>query len=445
MTDSAMRPVRTTELDTTTPAVVLKLDPNVFHHGGLGVVRSLGRLGVPVYTVHEDPLAPAAHSRYLHGRWLWSPDPEETDRLLEGLQRLAEHIGRPAVLLPTDDAGAIFVAEQAARLRRWFLFAAPDPELPRRLAGKSSMYELCRTVGFPHPRGVRAETWNQARDFAARTGFPLVAKLATPWRSAGQGVRSTTIVETEQGLCELYRACGRAGLVLQEFITGDGDWFFHGYCGTDGACLSAHTGVKERSYPARAGLTSLGRSVVNTELRDRVTELLGRLSYRGTVDIDLRWDQRDRSYKLLDFNPRLGAQFRLFRDEAGIDVVRAAYLDLTGQRVAAGGAVAERRFLVENYDPLAAWRYWRRGEIGLRSWAASLRGVDEVAWLASDDLLPFGLMCLRMSWRALSGPRRGRSTPQQPRYRAGRAAGNRRHGHNARHDVSLQPVGEDQP
>jgi D-aspartate ligase len=49
-------------VDTSTPAVVLKLDSNVFHHGGLGVIRTLGRWGVPVRAVHEDVLAPAAAS-----------------------------------------------------------------------------------------------------------------------------------------------------------------------------------------------------------------------------------------------------------------------------------------------------------------------------------------------------------------------------------------------
>jgi hypothetical protein len=28
--------------------------------------------------------------------------------------------------------------------------------------------------------------------------------------------------------------------------------------------------------------------------------------------------------------------------------------------------------------------------------------VDEVAWLARDDLRPFGLMCARMAWRGMS-------------------------------------------
>ena len=31
-----------TGIDTSTPAVVLKFDPNVMHHGALGAIRSLG-------------------------------------------------------------------------------------------------------------------------------------------------------------------------------------------------------------------------------------------------------------------------------------------------------------------------------------------------------------------------------------------------------------------
>jgi D-aspartate ligase len=90
-------------VDTCTPAVVLKFDPNVMHHGGLGVIRSLGRLGVPVYGVHEGPWAPAAQSRYLSGRLFWAPSAADVDRVLAGLQRLAERIGQPSVLLTTDD------------------------------------------------------------------------------------------------------------------------------------------------------------------------------------------------------------------------------------------------------------------------------------------------------------------------------------------------------
>jgi predicted ATP-grasp superfamily ATP-dependent carboligase len=414
--------------DTSTPAVVLKFDPNVMHHGGLGVIRSLGRIGVPVYGVHEGPWAPAANSRYLAGRLFWQPSPADVDRVVSGLLRLAARIGEPSVLIATDDAGAIFLAEHGRDLRRWFLFPDPPTDLPRRLAGKYSLHQACLELGVSCPRADIPGSLGSAQEFASAVGYPLIAKLTTPW-TMDSGLRSTSVVADQQELEHIYRRCEQsgAGLMLQEFIPGGKghDWFFHGYCDANSVCQPAFTGVKERSYPAAAGLTSLGRSVANEKLRDEITSLLARLEYRGLLDLDIRLDVRDGQYNLLDFNPRLGAQFRVFRDTAGTDVALAAYLDLTGQAIPAGEQVNGRTFLVENYDPLSALASWRRGEVGLRSWLSSLHTVDETAWFARDDLRPFGLMCLRMAWRMASRPfSRNRRHDPSPRlrYRAGRAA-----------------------
>jgi D-aspartate ligase len=393
-------------VDTSTPAVVLKFDRNVMHHGGLGAIRSLGRAGVPVYGVHETRFAPAAQSRYLRGRLVWQPDPEDAERTAAGLRLLAERIGRPAVLIPTDDAGAIFLAEHGEGLRGRFLFPEPPAVLPREVAGKHSLSLLCRKLGVPGPRAMLARSATTARAFAAETGFPLIAKLAAPWRA--RGLRSTTVCGGPRELAELMRACQAQdlALLLQEYIPASpgGDWFFHGYCDAGSACRPAFTGVKDRSYPAHAGLTSLGRAVANDGLREHATRMLAKLGYQGVCDLDFRRDPRDGQYKLLDFNPRLGAQFRLLRDRAGLDVVIAAYLDLTGQPFTAGEQLEGRRFLVENYDPLGALRYWRDGELAPGPWLRSVRGIDEAAWFARDDLRPFGLMCARMGWRAVSRP-----------------------------------------
>jgi D-aspartate ligase len=413
-------------VDTRAPVVVLKFDPNVMHHGGLGVIRSLGRMGVPVYGLHEGPWAPAASSRYLHGRFFWQPNPDQVEQVQAGLLRLAERIGPPAVLLPTDDAGSIFLAEHGDGLREHFLFPAPPRDLPRRVAGKYSLHELCRAVGMPSPHAAVPESLDAARAFAADAGFPLIAKLTTPWTGGGR-LRSTSILADAAELDDTYGACARAGvgLMLQEFIPGGPgqDWFFHGYCDASSACRPAFTGVKERSYPAHAGLTCLGRSEPNDELRDQVTRLLARVGYQGILDLDIRFDARDGQYKLLDFNPRIGAQFKLFRDAAGTDVATACYLDLTGQAIPEGEQVS-RRFVVENYDPISAISYWRRGELRLGSWLASLRTVDEAAWFARDDLRPFGMMCLRMGWRMatrrLAFPQ-GRASSTDFRFSGGRA------------------------
>ncbi|GGU15722.1 carboxylate--amine ligase [Lentzea flava] len=413
------------ELDRDTPALVLKLDANVFHHGGLGVIRSLGRLGVPVYAVQEERFTPAGASRYLRGGWVWRPGTEDADRVRLGLLRLADRIGRRSVLLPTDDAGALFVAEHEAGLREAFLFPKPDPGLPRQVADKYALYELCRRFGVPCAATTRASSLGEAAEFLDTAGFPVIVKLVRPWHERGRRQRSTTLVRTREELSALFDRARGTSLMLQEYLPGgaDADWFFHGYCDARSICRPAFTGRKRRSYPAHAGLTAFGRAEQNAELAAGARDLLARLGYRGIMDLDLRRDPRDGQYKLLDFNPRLGAQFRLFTDDTGVDVAVAAHLDLTGREIPQGRPV-DRGFLVENYDPIAAAGYWRRGELDLRTWLRSLREVDELAWFARDDLRPFGLMCARLGWRVLRRPfpPRNRShTPAPPRFRPGRA------------------------
>jgi predicted ATP-grasp superfamily ATP-dependent carboligase len=164
------------------------------------------------------------------------------------------------------------------------------------------------------------------------------------------------------------------------------------------------------------------------------------VGYQGILDLDIRFDPRDGQYKLLDFNPRIGAQFKLFRDAAGTDVATACYLDLTGQAIPESEQVP-RRFVVENYDPIAAFRYWRGGELGLRSWLGSVRTVDETAWFARDDLRPFGVMCLRMGWRVATRPLglpQGKASSTDFRFSGGRGAA--RAGRGAWRSQPVTPV-----
>jgi predicted ATP-grasp superfamily ATP-dependent carboligase len=96
-------------------------------------------------------------------------------------------------------------------------------------------------------------------------------------------------------------------------------------------------------------------------LRRKSEELFEALSYRGIMDLDYRLDKRDGQYKLLDFNPWVGSQFRLFEDAGGIDVVRALHLDLTGRPVPHHPQMDGRAFILENHDLLARWVYRRNG------------------------------------------------------------------------------------
>jgi D-aspartate ligase len=379
------------------PALVLKIGGYPIHHGGLGIIRSLGTLGVPVYTVIEHRFAPAAASRYLKGKFIWDTRGVKRAQLLEGLENIGKRLNRPTVLIPTDDIAATLVAEEAAVLERWFLFPKLRENIPRTLANKRLLHELCKEIGVPQPRAIIPQSINDVHSLMKELAFPVVVKATLSWPRP-RGTASVQIVHSPETLLAIYRrdADQISNFLIQEYIPGGVDWFFHGYCNARSECLAAFTGRKLRSHPPYAGPTVLGQSVVNDSLRSQTEALLKAINYVGILDIDYRFDGRDGRYKILDFNPRVGAQFRLFEDCNGIDVVRAMYYDLTGQPVCRSRQIDGRIFVVEPQDLLSSLHGLRKGELTFRDWWMSFKGTREFAWFRWNDPGPFLIVSVLM-------------------------------------------------
>ncbi len=389
-------------LATTVPVLVLKTHRYAVHHGALGIVRNLGSIGVPAYAIVEDRWAPLAMSRYLTGAFLLPSENLDADSFRNEMAVIGGMLKRPTVLVPTDDMAAILVAEQAKELRQWFLFPHLPAELPRLLANKVSLYNLCREFGAPCPECAFPKSIEDLDEFIRRAVFPIVVKAAAQWRPL-HSVPSTLIVQTPEELRAVYvklEAWQCPNIMVQEFIPGE-DWILHGYCNQETNCFLPFTGRKLRSYPPFAGITTLGVSVANERLAEQTRLFLNAVGYSGIMDLDYRFDKRNGEYKLLDFNPRAGANFRMFDDEAGINAVRALHLDLSGRSVRRSPLVEGRVFIVEPFDLVACLNYWSKGGVTLRELRSSFRGPKEFAWFSWRDPLPFLAMCIRLLFRGL--------------------------------------------
>ena len=53
------------DFDHLTPTIQVKVGRYPLHHGSVGAIRNLSRVGVPVYAVTERGFTPPARSRYL--------------------------------------------------------------------------------------------------------------------------------------------------------------------------------------------------------------------------------------------------------------------------------------------------------------------------------------------------------------------------------------------
>jgi len=379
--------------DSSTPVVVLRSDS----HGGLNIMRSLGRLGVPVYNVDPNPWAPTFRSRYCRGRFVWDIEHRPADESLAYMAEVHRRIGRSCILIPTTDRTANFVADHAETLAKSFVFPQQQPGLVRSLASKRDMFHLARRHGIPTPDAVFPASRADVLLFLERARFPVMLKGIDGQRLWDRTGKKMFIVQSKEKLLELYDAAEdlhRPNLMLQEYIPGGDEtvWMFNGYFNEASDCLVGFTGRKLRQCPVHTGSTSLGICLGNQVVEETTRRFMRAVGYRGILDIGYRYDARDDLYKVLDVNPRIGATFRLFVGENGIDVARALYLDLTGQEVVARPAAEGRKWVVEDLDLVSSYRYYREGSLSLAGWVRSFRGVEEAAFICADDPLPVAAM-----------------------------------------------------
>lgn len=375
--------------DITTPVVVVNCKL-----GALGIMRSLGRMGIPLYGVDAQRWSPGMSSRYCRERFLVDFDHERPKNFLDRLLDIGGKIGGPSILIPTSDETSLFVAEYASELSTYFLFPKNDPSAVSGLISKEGMYELSLQHGVPTPYTVFPKKLEEVLSYAEDVRFPVMLKGIYGNRLQTKTGRKMVIVNSPQELIETYKEMedpDLPNLMIQEYIPGGDDqiYIFNGYFNERSDCLAAFTGYKVRQFPIHIGCASLGECRWNEDVAKITTRFMKSIGYRGVLDIGYRLDSRDGKYKVLDINPRVGQAFRLFVAENDMDVVKALYLDLTGQRRFPIIPREGRRWIIEDFDIISSFHYHKEGTLKLWEWLKSFRRLEEGAWFDWKDPLPF--------------------------------------------------------
>ena len=237
---------------------------------------------------------------------------------------------------------------------------------------------------------------NPLEEFIDFAVFPVMAKNEAAWsRLATPAVQKNTVVRSAAELRNLAKTWVEPyRVVLQDYIPPEfaEDWYCHAWVGASRESSLLLTGAKLRQYPATGGVTTFSVAVENPELLEINERLLRALGYRGIAALDWRFDRRVGEYKLLDFNPRIGAQFRSLENVAGIDVVRAAHLELTGRQVPKGRQSSGITTTVEHLDHFSRYSRATKSQVPEQTRTLVDGRIRRFAWFALDDPIPFVAM-----------------------------------------------------
>jgi predicted ATP-grasp superfamily ATP-dependent carboligase len=270
--------------------------------GTLGMVRSLGRAGIPIILLDQDAFSPAAHSVYVSKVVI---SQSTGVPMVKNLLALSASIG-PSILFVNSDDAALTVSEYRADLEDRYRFQLPSHSCLTSLMNKTTFQRLAEEYGFPVPRSV---TVRHTEDLNRLTGlrFPCIVK---PMRgnanyAKAQLARGYKVASPEQAksICHCILAVV-PDLVVQEWIEGpDSDLFFClQYRANNGNTICSFTGRKLSIWPPDVGLTASCTAApeVRSILQPLTEAFFARVSCVGLCGIEYKRERRTGEFLMVE-------------------------------------------------------------------------------------------------------------------------------------------------
>ena len=362
---------------------------------GLGVVRSLGRRGIPVWVIKQGGHLVATTSRYVSRNVSWPPQDES--RQIDFLIDLAAKHGLNGwVLFPTDDYAVTLVSRNYKTLASHYRLTVPPWEELRWACDKRLLHHLAHDLGVQQPWAASPNTREELA--ALDHAFPLILKPALRLEPSSLAVPKAWRADDRASLLARYdeacRLMAPENLIVQEVVPGGGEsQFSYAALCQDGLPLASIVARRTRQYPMDFGqFSTYVETVDEPQVIEPSVRLLKALRFTGLVEVEFKKDPRDSQYKVIDINPRVWGWHTLSR-RCGVDFPHLLWLLLRGQSFSARQGRAGLRWMHVSGDLSVAIREILSGRLSVRNYVRSLRRPLESAIFAWDDPLP-GLLDL---------------------------------------------------
>jgi predicted ATP-grasp superfamily ATP-dependent carboligase len=369
-------------------------------HPGLGIVRSLGRRGIPVYVL-DDQRCISSFSRYAT-RVIQVKNLRDEQETINTVMDIGERYNlRNWVLFPTRDETVAAFSRHRERLASFYRVTTPCWDTVHWAWDKKSTHILAKKLGIPSPETWTPRSVEELAPLYSR--LPLAIKPAVKenffYATGKKAWRADTPEQLNALFAQANGVITAEEVMVQEIIPGNGQHQVS-YCAffRDGQAHSTLVARRKRQHPHEFGRAATYVESADVPAIEELSErFLKEIDYYGLVEVEFKQDPRDGQYKILDVNARAWG-FHSLGMPAGVDFPYLLYADQMGkttERRRGRSGIGWLRLVTDVPTVLTGFL---TGRLGLGSYLGSLRNMrvesvfcwdDPAPWLAEICLLPY--------------------------------------------------------
>ena len=358
---------------------------------GLGIVRSLGRQGIPVCVV-DDELSISRYSRYTT-KFVKVANLRDERVVVDRLVEIGNRLGlRGWVLYPTREELVAALSRHRAELSELFRVPTPEWSSVQWAWDKRNTYRLANELGIPTPVTHYPQCIDQLSELDSLTP-PFALKPAIKehffYATKAKAWRADTHSELRTLFQKASELAGPGEIMVQEVIPGGGTQQFS-YCAffRKGQAVGKMVARRRRQHPLEFGRASTYVETVDVPVLEELSErFLRKIDYYGLVELEYKLDPRDGRYKLLDVNARTWGYHSL-GVSAGVDFTYMLFADQLGMPVTECKGKPGVAWMRTTTDLPAAMVAIFHGDTSLREYLRSLKNCNAEAVFSAGDPLP---------------------------------------------------------
>ncbi|OPY67919.1 MAG: D-aspartate ligase [Syntrophorhabdaceae bacterium PtaU1.Bin034] len=358
---------------------------------GLGIARNLAPLDIPVIIV-DTRFCIGRVSRYTD-RYFSSPPLTDPEGFVDFLIRLAFEEGmKKWVLFPTSDRAVFILSKYRDRLSEYYLVPTPPWEITRLAYDKKLTHRLAEKLEIPAPITFFPQDLEELKDLVL--DFPVILKPSVIANFFPVVKRKALPVRNRNELMEGYRYMSsiipKDEIMVQEII-GGGAKNLYSFCSLfrEGVVKAKIMARRLRQHPMDFGsATTFALTCEEPELERMSVRLLENIHYYGLSEVEFMFDQKDRTFKLLEINPRTWGWHTLGA-KAGVNFSALLFMDMNDRSVSVDSFEKGVKWIREITDLPTVLTELIKKRMKIREYIESVRGKKELAVYSRRDPLPF--------------------------------------------------------
>ena len=353
----------------------------VDHFNTLGIIRSLGEIGVkPIAVIlsEEKHRAWTLKSKYLNKELSCIANADDLEKCLI---KIGKTFKKMAYLIPSCDTAVKLLDDNKNSLENYYLLPTiyGGNERLSKCLDKTFLAEKAAEVGFLVPETMSLFADDISQIEIAKKRFDGLYPLIIKEDNSAAGKNHTQIIESEDDLDKAFRECGSDYVMVQQFLIKDEE------LGIQGVGFGVDTTIIPGAiHKIRTSLDSMGSTTyakltngVDLNLEKRCEALIQSLQYSGIFDIEVL--RKGNEFYFIECNFRNGAY--------GYAYTRMGYNlpEIWISKTIPGKSRKESIHLINGFNDI---KHIKAGNVGALTWIRELLSADVKLTGQFRDLAP---------------------------------------------------------